>query len=51
MFWHSVGLNWNEAGGVMLVPSQVKRTKREREKKRKGRKCKRWAGEALIPAV
>lgn len=32
-FWHPIGLHWNEAGSVMLVPSQVKRTKRQREEK------------------
>ena len=34
MFWHFIGLNWNEAGSVMVVPSQVKRTKRERERRK-----------------
>ena len=34
MFWHSIGLNWNEAGSVMVVPSQVKRTGRERERRK-----------------
>lgn len=47
--WHSVGLNWNEAGSVMLVPSQVKRTKIERGEK-KGRKCKKWAGKVAVPS-
>ena len=35
MFWHFIGLNWNEAGNVMVVPSQVKRTEREREEKKR----------------